>query len=501
MKEVEKLATGIPGFDVVSRGGLPRGRTTLLAGTAGSAKTVFAAQFLAAGIQQFDEGGVFVTFEEPPEDIRRNMRGLSWDIAAWERGGRWAFVDASPQPELERVEAGAYDLGAMVARVEAAVRKVGARRVVLDSLSAVFGQFEDAAAVRQELQKVAVALRKLDVTALVTAERTADYGDIARFGVEEFVADNVILLRNVLGEEKRRRTVEILKFRGADHRKGEHPFTVLSGSGVHVLPLSASEEPHEAGDERLPWGVPALDAMCGGGLFRQTVTLVSGTTGTGKTLLGTAFAAGGAARGERCLVVGFEEAREQLGRAARSWGVDVRALEAKGLLRLECAHPESAPMEDHLLRLKRLVDEMRPQRLVVDSLSALSRVGTPRGFREVVVELTSFARSRGLTTLLTAGTPSLGGEPSPTEEQVFPLTDTIVLLRYVEVYSEMRRGVAVLKMRGSAHDREIRELTIDDAGAHIGAPFRNVGGILTGRTPQYSPREELERMAGLFREG
>lgn len=227
---VQKLETGIPGFEHVSVGGLPKGRTCLLSGTAGSSKTVFAVQFLVEGIRR-GEGGVFVTFEESPENIMSNMLSFGWNLEQLVRAGGLAFVDASPQLDQELVEAGSYDLGALLARIEFAVGKVQAKRVSVDSLGAVFSQFSDVATVRGELYRMAVALKKMSVTALLTAERTEEYGPLARFGVEEFVADNVIILRNVLDDEKRRRTLEILKFRGTDHAKGEFPFTVIPGEG------------------------------------------------------------------------------------------------------------------------------------------------------------------------------------------------------------------------------------------------------------------------------
>ena len=198
---VHKLTTGIPSFDMISKGGLPRNRTTLLSGTAGSGKTVFATQFLAAGIEAGDHG-VFVTFEESPTDIRQNMRSFGWDLETWEKEGSLAMVDASPDPDTEIIESGSFDLGALLARVENAVRKVDATRVSIDSLGAMFSQFTDQSLVRRELFRIAVALKRMGVTAVMTAERTEDYGPIARFGVEEFIADNVMVLRNVLDEEQ-----------------------------------------------------------------------------------------------------------------------------------------------------------------------------------------------------------------------------------------------------------------------------------------------------------
>jgi circadian clock protein KaiC len=318
---VQKLSTGIATFDVIAKGGLPANRTTLVSGTAGSGKTVFAMQFLAAGITDAGEGGVFVTFEESAADIRTNMRSFGWDLEQWEQEGRLAFVDASPDPHVEIVESGGFDLGALLARVQHAVRKVKAKRVSVDSLGAVFSQFSDQSIVRRELFRIAWALKGMGVTAMMTAERTQDYGPVARFGVEEFIADNVIILRNVLDDEKRRRTIEILKFRGTDHQKGEFPFTIVPDGGMVVIPLSAIQLKQKSSDVRISSGRAELDKMCGGGFFRDSVILISGATGTGKTLSVTQFLEGGAAVGERCLLLAFEESREQLFRSGRTGGL------------------------------------------------------------------------------------------------------------------------------------------------------------------------------------
>jgi circadian clock protein KaiC len=495
--DVEKLATGIYGLDAICNGGLPRDRTTLVSGSAGSAKTVLACQFLAEGIVNGGSGGVFVTFEERPEDIRRNIRGFGWDIQRWEDDGRWAFVDASPEPGQETTVAGEYDFGALLARIEDAVRRVGANRVSMDSLGAVFGRFSDAPTVRAELFRIASALRRMEVTAILTAERTAEYGEIARYGVEEFVADNVIILRNILEEEKRRRTIEILKFRGTSHQKGEFPFTVMPGAGIMVIPLSAMELKQRSSSTRITSGSEELDRMCGGGFFRDSIVLVSGATGTGKTLMVTEFLEGGAASDERCLLLGFEESREQLFRNATGWGVDFQQLEADGLLRVVCEYPEVRGLEDHLIALKEEIRHFRPNRVAIDSLSALERVATVRGFREFVISITSFIKEQEVAGLFTSTTPTLLGGSSVTEAHISTITDSIVLLRYVEMFGEMRRGLTVLKMRGSLHDKDIREFTIDADGMHIGKPFRDVVGILSGR-PQHISRSEIERLEKLF---
>ncbi len=497
MSAVEKLPTGISSFDMIAEGGLPRNRTTLVSGTAGSGKTVFAIQFLAAGIRDGGEPGVFVTFEESPADIRANMRGFGWDLEEWERDGKLAFVDASPTPEMTVIQSGDFDLGALLARVENAVKKVGATRVSVDSLGAVFSQFSDQSVIRHELFRFASALKRMGVTAIMTAERTDDYGAIARFGIEEFIADNVMVLRNVLEDEKRRRTIEILKFRGTDHQKGEFPFTINAQSGLIVIPLSAIQLRQKSSNIRISSGSEELDQMCGGGFFRDSVILLSGATGTGKTLTVTQFLEGGAREGERCLLLAFEESRDQLFRNASGWGVDFERMEKDGLLRVVCDYPEVAGLEDWLIEIKEIVEEFEPARLALDSLSALERMGTIKAFREFVIGLTSFIKHQEITGLFTTTTSALMGGSSITEGHISTLTDSIILLRYVEMFGEMKRGITVLKMRGSIHDKDIREFSIDEEGMHIGRPFRHVTGILAGSPVHISPGD-VERVWTLF---
>jgi circadian clock protein KaiC len=495
---IEKLETGIPGFDFLAEGGLPKGRATLISGTAGSAKTVFASQFLVEGIK-LGENGVFVTFEEPPKAIRRNMSGFGWKIQEWEENRQWAFVDASPQPGERPMVTGEYDLGALIARIEYAIRKYSAQRVSLDSLGAIFSHLADSAQVRNDLFRLASALRELGVTAIMTAERTQEYGEISRYGVEEFVADNVVILRNVLNDEKRRRTIEILKYRGTNHQKGEYPFTIIPHQGVVIIPLSAIELEQHSSNIRITSGSNELDKMCGGGFFRDSIILVSGATGTGKTLMVTEFMAGGVLNDERCLVFAFEESREQLFRNATGWGVDFQKMEKEGKLKVVCRYPETTGLENHLINMKETIKEFKPHRVAVDSLSALERVSNLKGFREFIIGLTSFIKQQEIGGLFTSTTPTLLGGSSITEAHISTITDSIILLRYVEMYGEMRRGITVLKMRGSMHDKDIREFTIDHKGMHIGHPFRNVTGILAG-TPMYTTQNEVERLSNLFDE-
>jgi circadian clock protein KaiC len=468
--EVERLEAGISGLELVTHGGLPKNRLTLVAGTAGSGKTVFAAQFLATGIAE-GEAGVFVTFEERPESIRRNMRSLGWDIPSWEAAQTWAFVDASPQHQIETVFTGGdYDLGPLLARISAAIDRVGATRVAIDSVGSLVTQFDRGHPARQALFQVAKTLEDAGVTTVMTAERSEDYGPITQLGFEEFVADNVVILRNALDGEKRRRTIEVLKMRGGSHLKGEHLFTLLVGEGIVVVPIAVSSIGWSSSVRRLSSGVASLDRMFDGGLFEKSLWLVAGATGTGKSCLAAQFVAGGVANGERCLLLSFEESHDQLTRNAAAWGIDFPALERHGTLAVVAEAPEAASLEDHLQRMKATIETFSPDRVVIDSLTALQRIATVRSFREYVLGLTFHIKLRSMAGMVTSTATDLLGSDSANDLHVSTISDAITLLRYLPVGGEMRRSLQVLKMRGSDHDKALREFRITGHGIEIGDP-------------------------------
>ncbi|MDZ4871177.1 MAG: Circadian clock protein kinase KaiC [Chroococcidiopsis cubana SAG 39.79] len=498
---VQKIRTMIEGFDDISHGGLPLGRTTLFSGTSGTGKTLFSVQFLYNGILFFDEPGVFVTFEESPSDIIKNAYSFGWNLPKLIEEGKLFILDASPDPEGQEV-IGNFDLSALIERLQYAIHKYKARRVAIDSITAVFQQYEAASVVRREIFRLVARLKQIGVTTIITTERTEEYGAIASFGVEEFVADNVAIVRNVLEGERRRRTMEILKLRGTTHMKGEYPFTITN-DGVNIFPLGAMRLTQRSSNVRVSSGVKTLDEMCGGGFFKDSIILATGATGTGKTLLVSKFLENGCRGGERAILFAYEESRAQLSRNAYSWGIDFEDLEKKGLLKIICAYPESAGLEDHLQIIKSEIAEFKPARVAIDSLSALARGVSNNAFRQFVIGVTGFAKQEEITGFFTNTTDQFMGAHSITESHISTITDTILLLQYVEIRGQMSRAINVFKMRGSWHDNGIREYTISADGPEITDSFSNYEGIISGSPSRVSTDEkaELSRIVKGFQGG
>jgi circadian clock protein KaiC len=493
-----RVATGVPGLDHLTGGGLPRGEVTLLAGAAGAGKTVTASQFLAAGITEHAEPGVYVSLSEGPEKVRRFTATLGWDVATWEAQDRWAFVDASPGVEQEVAVGDDFDLTPLLVRVAAAVSRIGAKRVVLDSISHLLGRLGGTARIRSQMYQLIAGLEALDATTIVTTERDADYDGVTRFGVEEFAADNILILRNSLLAERRRRTIEVLKIRGAAHHSGEVPFSIEPERGAVIVPLSRLPLTHPSTTTRISLGNPDIDALCGGGPFKDSVILVTGPTGTGKSLLSLEYL-DAAGPGERSLLLAYEESPSQMARNARGWGHDLDEMQASGRLSVLSQYPESAPLAHHLVAIEHAIDDFQPTRVAVDSLSGIARNASARDFQEFLLGLTWLLKSRGITGLYTTTTTSLVAEVSASGIEASTLLDMIILLRHIEVYGEVRRGIAVVKMRGSDHDKAIREFVIDATGSRLGEPFHTTTGILRG-APLELLGDERKRVASLFGE-
>lgn len=487
---VQKIRTMIEGFDDVSHGGLPLGRTTLISGTSGTGKTLLSIQFLYNGISHFDEPGVFVTFEESPTDIIKNACSFGWNLQGLIDEGKLFILDASPDPEGQDV-VGNFDLSALIERLQYAIRKYKAKRVSIDSITALFQQYEAASLVRREIFRLVARLKQIGVTTIITTERTEEYGSVARFGVEEFVSDNVAIVRNVLEGERRRRTIEILKLRGSTHMKGEYPFTITN-DGINIFPLGAMRLTQRSSNVRVSSGVKTLDEMCGGGFFKDSIILATGATGTGKTLLVSKFLQNACIKGDRAILFAYEESRAQLSRNAYSWGIDFEELERQGLLKIICAYPESAGLEDHLQLIKSEIAEFKPSRIAIDSLSALARGVSNNAFRQFVIGVTGYAKQEEITGFFTNTTEQFMGAHSITDSHISTITDTILMLQYVEIRGEMARAINVFKMRGSWHDKGIREYTISADGPKITNSFRNYEGIISGSPTRVTVDEKAE---------
>jgi circadian clock protein KaiC len=360
-----------------------------------------------------------------------------------------------------------------------AVANVGAKRVVLDSIGALFPRFRDPFTVRRGLRRIIETLRPLGVTALISAERSDEYGLVARFEVEDFVVDGIVVLRHPLERRVRSRTVEVLKLRGRSHLTGEYPFSI-GPRGIEVIPRPAFAVKQEASSERISTGNEELDRVCGGGFFRDSVVLVSGSSGTGKTLLSCEFVRAASDRGERALFFSFEEGRDQLLRNAASWGIDLADCERAGSLRLEFRRPERTLLEDLLLELRATVEEFKPERIAIDGLTTLERSSLPEAFREFLVALINFMKERDITVVFTS-TAALGmGSETTPEAHVATMTDAILVMRYVEAEGEARRALLVLKMRGSEHETRVREYRITSTGLSIEGTMEGVAGFIPG---------------------
>jgi circadian clock protein KaiC len=487
---VSKIRTLIEGFDDISHGGLPIGRSTLVSGSSGTGKTLFAVQFLYNGIVQFEEPGILVTFEESPTDIIKNAYSFGWDLQQLIDEGKLFILDASPDPDGQEI-VGQFDLSALIERIQYAISKYKAKRVSIDSITAIFQQYDAASLVRKEIFRLVARLKQIGVTTVMTTERVDEYGPIARFGVEEFVSDNVVVVRNVLEGERRRRTIEILKLRGTTHMKGEYPFT-LTNNGINIFPLGAMRLTQRSSNIRVSSGLKTLDEMCGGGFFKDSIILATGATGTGKTLLVSKFLQEGCLSGDRTILFAYEESRAQLSRNANSWGINFEELEQKGLLKILCTYPESAGLEDHLQTIKSEIAEFKPSRIAIDSLSALARGVSNNAFRQFVIGVTGYAKQEEITGFFTNTTDQFMGTHSITESHISTITDTILLLQYVEIRGEMSRAINVFKMRGSWHDKGIREYSISKDGAEIKNSFRNYERIISGSPTRTSVDEKSE---------
>jgi circadian clock protein KaiC len=499
--QILRSKTGIEGFEEFSYGGLPKGRTTLVSGTSGSGKTIFASAFIYFVATLFNEPGVFVTFEELPSDIKRNMKCFGWDFTALEKQKKAYFVDLSKQPGPTQ-EVGSYNFTALIERVRYAVTKTKAKRVALDSISAVFERFHDTEAIRDGLYELAMMLKKMGVTTVLTGERIEQRGGTPQVGAEEFVSDNVIILHSFIDKGMRNRTIEILKFRGTNYDSNETQL-VIDPAGMKIFQNPVIKQTKRSSDEKITTGIAGLDKMTRGGLYKKSTTLVTGASGTGKTITAMHFMIEGAKKGEKGIYVALEESAEQLIRNANSFGQPLKKFVDNGTIVIHSDIPEGKPIEEHYKTIENLVKKLKPKRFVIDSLSGIERNYSMQRFRGFTVALNNFLKNSGVTSMMTNTTPALLEVSTITETRLSTATDNILILKYVELGGKMRRLMSVLKERGSDHEKSLMEFRMGKHGIQIIGPFIGFENLLGGsaRTVSsptgtmkeiYALREKLE---------
>lgn len=473
---IEKAPTGIAGLDEVLNGGLPRGRPTIITGRAGCGKTLLSMEFLVRGAREFGEPGVFVAFEESSKELVQNMASLGFDVAGLEVQKKLLLEHVHVErSEIE--ETGEYDLEGLFIRLAYAIDQVGAKRIVLDTLEALFAGLPNQMILRAELRRLFRWLKDRGMTAVITAERGD--GTLTRHGLEEYVSDCVILLDHRVENELTTRRLRVVKYRGSAHGTNEYPF-LIGETGISLLPITSLGLSHTVSDERISTGVPRLDAMLGGeGYYRGSTILVSGTAGAGKSSLSAYFADAAARRGDRCLYIAMEESEHQIVRNMRSIGLDLAPWVEQGLLRFYASRPTAYGLEMHLVNLHRLAEEFKPDVVVMDPITNLISAGSELEVRGAMMRLIDYFKSRGITALFTSLT-SNGNAVEQTEVGISSLMDTWILLKMLEVNGERNRVVYILKARGMGHSNQLREFRLSNEGLHILDVYAGADGVLTG---------------------
>jgi circadian clock protein KaiC len=472
-----KAPTGIQGLDEITQGGLPRGRPTLLCGSAGSGKTMLAAEFIVHGAVDYGEPGVFMMFEENADKPAQNLLSLGVDLDKLQKQKKIA-IDHVHIERNEIQETGEYDLEGLFIRLGHAIDTIGAKRVVLDTIEALFSGLPNHAVLRAELRRLFRWLKDRGVTAVITGERGEQ--SLTRYGLEEYVADCVILLDHRIVDQVSTRRLRVVKYRGTAHGTNEYPF-LIGADGISVLPITSMRLDHLAREERVSTGIAGLDDMLGGqGLYRGSSTLVSGTPGTGKSSVGASFVDAACARGERALLFAYEESSSQVLRNMRSIGIDLGRWVREGLLHIDASRPTLHGLEQHLIHMYRLVTEMKPSVVVVDPISNLSLDRDDRALKPTLMRLIDFLKRMGVTALFTSLTTEAAADVADSQVGVSSLMDSWVLLCNVASNGERTRTLQVLKSRGMPHSHQVREFVMGDHGVDLVDVYLAGDRVLTG---------------------
>uniref|UniRef100_UPI00097C9700 circadian clock protein KaiC n=1 Tax=Pelomonas sp. KK5 TaxID=1855730 RepID=UPI00097C9700 len=483
-----KAPTGIPGLDDITGGGLPRGRPTLVCGAAGSGKTMLAAEFLVRGATRFGEPGVFMMFEESADELAQNLRSLGVDLERLQRQKKVA-VDHVHIERNEIEETGEYDLEGLFIRLGYAIDSIGAKRVVLDTLEALFSGLPNQAVLRAELRRLFRWLKDRGVTAVITGERGEQ--SLTRYGLEEYVADCVILLDHRIYDQVSTRRLRVVKYRGTAHGTNEYPF-LIGAHGVSVMPITSMRLDHVASRERMSTGIAGLDEMLGGtGVFRGSSTLVSGAPGTGKSSIGASFANAACARGERALLFAYEESASQVLRNMSSVGLDLGAWQARGLLQIDASRPTLHGLEQHLVHIHDRVRELKPSVVVIDPISNLALDRDDVSLKPTLMRLIDFLKQQGVTAIFTSLTSDAAAEVAESQVGVSSLMDTWILLSNMAANGERTRTLQVLKSRGMRHSHQVREFVLSDHGVDLVDVYLSGDRVLTGTARVSREAQEL----------
>jgi circadian clock protein KaiC len=476
LRALPKAPTGIQGLDEITAGGLPAGRSTLISGSAGAGKTMLAVEFIVHGATEFGEPGVFMMFEENADELALNVRSLGFDLDELVAQKKvvldHVFIERS---EIE--ETGAYDLEGLFIRLGYAIDSIGAKRVVLDTIEVLFAGLSNHAILRAELRRLFRWLKDRGITAIITGERNENM--LTRYGLEEFVADCVIVLDHRVKEQISTRRLRVVKYRGSAHGTNEYPF-LIGTHGLSVLPVTSLQLNHAASTKRLSSGIAALDEMLGGhGYFCGSSILVTGTPGTGKTSIGSAFLDAACRRGERALLFVYEESAAQVIRNMRSIGLNLEPWIKKGVLKIYAARPTLQGLEQHLVQMHDHVNAFQPAVVVVDPLNNLTLENREAEVKPTLMRLIDFLKQREITGLFTSLTES-GASPESSQIGISSLMDTWLLLRNIEYNGERNRTLSVLKARGMNHSNQIREFILSNDGIDLVEAYVGNEQVLTG---------------------
>jgi len=471
-----KAPTGIQGLDEIMQGGLPRGRTSLVCGSAGCGKTLLAMEFIVRGATRYGEPGVFMAFEETGQELATNVASLGFDVPRLVAQKK-ILIDYVKVERSEIEETGEYDLEGLFVRLNHAIDRIGAKRVVLDTVESLFAGLPNQAILRSELRRLFRWLKDKGVTAIITGERGE--GSLTRHGLEEYVSDCVLLLDHRVTGQVSTRRLRVVKYRGSSHGSNEYPF-LIDRQGFSVLPITSLGLDHEVSSERISSGITRIDAMLSGkGFYRGSTILVSGTAGTGKSSVAAQFVDAACRRGERCLYFAFEEPPQQIIRNMRSIGLDLGQWREKGLLQFHASRPTLFGLETHLATMHQAISQFQPHIVILDPITTFAAVGQTAEIKAMLIRLVDFLKLKRITALFTCLTQG-GSATEATEAEISSLIDTWLLLRDIELNGERNRGIYVLKSRGMFHSNQIREFLLTNHGVELRDVYVGPAGVLTG---------------------